>query len=91
MLLRVRPVPPLPTPPLFDAPLVPIKKLPRAMQDVMEMLVMHLVKRVLPESGVLRLELQRLLNVNRVRLAEPVPTGLPIVKIVQQVHIKMKQ
>jgi hypothetical protein len=89
LLRRVRPVPPLPTPPLFNAPLVPIKKLPRAMQDIMGILVVHLVNRVLPESAVLLL-LQRPLNVKRVRLAGPVPTGLPIVKIVQQVHIKMK-
>jgi hypothetical protein len=84
-------VPPFPTPPLSNAPLVPIKKLPRAMQDIMDLLVTHRVNHVLLESGVLRLILQRPLNANRVRLAGPVPPGLPNVKIVQQVHIKMKQ
>jgi hypothetical protein len=38
----------LPTPPLSSAPLVPTKKLQRAMLDIMEILVMHLVKRVVP-------------------------------------------
>ena len=66
-LRRVRPVLPLPTLPLFNAPLVPIKKLPRAMQDIMEILVTHRVNHVLPESGV-RLLLQRPLNVTRVAL-----------------------
>jgi hypothetical protein len=56
----------------------------------MEILVTHRVNHVLPESGV-RLLLQRPFNVKRVRLAESVPTRLLNVKIVQQVHIKMKQ
>ena len=44
----VRPVPPLPTPPLSNAPLVPIKQLQPVTQDIMEIPVMHLVKRVVP-------------------------------------------
>jgi hypothetical protein len=46
-LLRVRPVPPFHTPPLSNAPLVPIKKLPLVTQDITELLVMPLVLRVL--------------------------------------------
>jgi hypothetical protein len=46
-LQRVQPVPPLPTLPLYNAPLDPIKKLPRAMQDIMDLLVTRFVKRVL--------------------------------------------
>ena len=47
-LLHVRSVPPLPTPPLSNAPLLPIKKSHSVTQDIMEILVIHLVKRVLP-------------------------------------------
>jgi hypothetical protein len=46
-LLRVRPVPPLPTPPLSNAPLVPIKKLPLVTQGIMDLPVMLFVKHVL--------------------------------------------
>ena len=46
-LLVVRHVPPLPTPPLSNAPLVPIKKLPLVTQGIMEILVMPLAKHVL--------------------------------------------
>jgi len=41
-------VPPLPTPPLFNAPLKPIKQSQPATQNIMEILVMHLVKHVPP-------------------------------------------
>jgi hypothetical protein len=40
----------LPTPPLFNAPLVLIKQLHPVMQDIMDLLVIHLVKRVVPVS-----------------------------------------
>jgi hypothetical protein len=45
-LHHVRPVPPLPTPPLSNAPLVPIKTLQHVTQDIMDLLVIHLVKHV---------------------------------------------
>jgi hypothetical protein len=44
----VKPVPPLPTPPLFNAPLKPIKQSQPATQDIMEIPVTHLVKNVPP-------------------------------------------
>ena len=47
-LRHVRLVPPLPTPPLSTAPLVPIKKLPPVTLDIMDLLVMPLVKRAMP-------------------------------------------
>ena len=45
--LRVRIVPPLPTPQLSTAPMVPTKQLQPVMPDTMELLVMPLAKRVL--------------------------------------------
>ena len=44
----VRRVPPLPTPPLSNAPLLPTKQLPPVMPDIMGLLVMPLAKRVVP-------------------------------------------
>jgi len=38
----------LPTPPLSNAPLVPIKKLQRVTQAIMDLLAMHRVKYVAP-------------------------------------------
>ena len=63
---RVRPVPPLSTPPLSNATLVRIKQLQRAMLDIMEILVMHLAKRVVPVP--LRI-LEQVLGQQRVRIA----------------------
>jgi hypothetical protein len=42
----VKHVPPLPTPPLSNAPLVPTKKLQPVMQGILGLPVMHLVKHV---------------------------------------------
>jgi hypothetical protein len=47
-LRRVRPVPPLPTPPLSNAPLLSTKKLQPVTQDIMETRVIHRVKGVMP-------------------------------------------
>ena len=71
-LQRVQPVPPLPTPPLFIAPLVPIKQLQPVTRDIMEILVMPLVNRAVPESGAPRLVLRRTLSVKHVYQARPV-------------------
>ena len=48
VMLRVRLVPPLPTPPLSSAPLVLINQLQPVMLDIMGLLVMPLAKHVLP-------------------------------------------
>jgi hypothetical protein len=74
-LQRVRPVPPLPTPPLFNAPLKPIKQSQPATQDIMEILVMPLANRAVPESGAPRLVLRRTLSAKHVYQARPVQTG----------------
>jgi hypothetical protein len=58
----------LSTPPLSSAPLVPTKKLQRAMLDIMEILVMHLAKRVLL---VLLQILEQALGQHRVVIAPP--------------------
>jgi hypothetical protein len=71
----VKHVPPLPTPPWFNAPPAPIKKLQPAAQDIMEIPVMPLVNRVVPESGAPRLVLKRTLSVKHVYQARPVQTG----------------
>ena len=47
-ILAVRRVPPLPTPPLSNAPLLRTKQLPPVMPDIMGLLVMPLVRRVPP-------------------------------------------
>jgi hypothetical protein len=67
-LRRVRPVPPLPTPPLSNAPLVPIKQSQRVTQDIMDLPVMLLAKRVLL---VLLQILEQALGQHRVVLALP--------------------
>ena len=65
----VRPVPPLPTPPLSNAPLVPIKQLQPVTQDIMEISVMHLVKHV--RLGPLQI-LEQVPGQQRVLLVPPV-------------------
>ena len=72
---RVRPVRPLPTPLLSNAPLVLIKKLPPVMLDILGLPVMLFVKHVLPVP---------------LRILEPVP-GQQRVLLVRVVRIHYRQ
>jgi hypothetical protein len=65
----------LSTPPLSNAPLIPIKQSQPATQDIMEILVMPLANRAVPESGAPRLVLRRTLSAKHVYQARPVQTG----------------
>jgi hypothetical protein len=70
VMLLVKHVPPLPTPPLSNVPLVPIKQLQPVTQDIMEIPVILLVKCVLP---VLPRILEQILGQRHVRHVTPDP------------------
>ena len=66
----VKHVPPLPTPPLSNAPLVPIKQLQPVMQVILGLPVMHLVKHVLMSPTALAL-----------LVLLPLPVGVPLLLV----------